>query len=135
MDFVLGLVPGYDLGQALGNPDAGPGDYFWGILGIIPGGKGAKVGFEGIFDAVRHLLKPGSSPGIFTFHGGQEGLESLFLEVGQHGRLIDHPTYKGLFVNLGQGANIGFRQSRRYGPTMDVNIPGINDIKRIHIPK
>ena len=133
-NFALGLIPGYDLGQALGNPDAGLGDYFLGVLGVIPGGKGAQVGFQGIFGAVRHLLTPGSSKGIFTFHGGQEGLESLFLEVGQHGRLIDHPTFKGLFVDLGQGANVTMRDSAKYGPTMGVKIPGI-DIDKIHLPK
>lgn len=48
-NFALGFIPGYDLGQALGNPDAGLGDYFLGVLGVVPGaGKGASAGIRGL---------------------------------------------------------------------------------------
>jgi hypothetical protein len=74
--------------------------------------------------------KPGSQ-GVRDLEGGQLEAESLFNRLCTGATKIDKPTYDGTMYQLRNGGTVGLRMSEKYGPTIDVNIPGVA-FKKIH---
>jgi hypothetical protein len=75
--------------------------------------------------------RPGTSPGIREVSTREE-LDDLFEQLRIHGS----PTsskYPGTGIDLEGGGFLGLRQSGRHGPTLDVNIPGVRDVRKIHV--
>lgn len=73
----------------------------------------------------------GTSPGIREVSTRKQ-LDDLFEELSIHGS----PTssrYPGTGVDLPGGGFVGLRQSQRHGPTLDINIPGLRDVRKIHV--
>lgn len=103
-------------------------------------GEGIPEGIRAI-EAVRELFAPGGkligeagrSEGVQILSGGKNAIETLFLDAAQHGRLIDKPFYNGLFVDLGQGSFVAYRDSLRHGPTIDFKLPGISEANKFHV--
>jgi hypothetical protein len=106
------------------------------IKGVFAVGAAVKI----VPQIIKDLFAPGGkligeagrTKGVQVIEGGRPAIESLFLEGAQQGRLIDHPTYKGLYIDLGNDAFIGFRESKQFGPTIDLKVPGL-DLDKIHI--
>jgi hypothetical protein len=71
------------------------------------------------------------TPGIREV-SSQKELDDLFEELRVHGT----PTgsrYPGSGYDLTGGGFIGRRQSKKFGPTLDINIPGVEDVTKIHV--
>jgi hypothetical protein len=75
--------------------------------------------------------RSGESPGIREVSTREE-LKDLFEQLRIHGT----PTssrYPGTGFDLPGGGFIGLRESRQHGPTLDINIPGLRDVRKIHV--
>jgi hypothetical protein len=75
--------------------------------------------------------RAGASPGIRELDTADE-LDEVFEVLRVHGS----PTtsrYPGAGFDLPGGGFVGRRESKRFGPTLDINIPGIDDIRKIHV--
>jgi len=71
------------------------------------------------------------SPGIREV-SSQKELDELFEQIRAHGT----PTqsrYPGTGYDLPGGGFVGRRESKRFGPTLDINIPAVRDVRKIHV--
>jgi hypothetical protein len=75
--------------------------------------------------------KTGSQAGIRELQGGQFEAESLFNRLCMGATKIAKPSYEGTMYEFENGGTVGLRMSDKWGPTIDVNIPGAA-ISRIH---
>ena len=64
----------------------------------------------------------------------EEELEEIFDELTANATSVNNPNYDGNGFRLPDGGFVGRRDSNKYGPTIDINIPGI-PIDKIHLPK
>jgi RHS repeat-associated protein len=86
------------------------------------------------------ILMPGGSPvgsynrdpQIRTVQTVNE-LQNTFNSLIVNATPINIPSYNGLMYQLPGGGTVGWRESSQYGPTIDVNIPGI-PYRKIHLP-
>ncbi len=66
-----------------------------------------------------------------------EGIRFLSRHENPAGvRAHETPTsrnYPGTGYELPGGGFVGRRQSERFGPTLDVNIPGVHDVRKVHV--
>ena len=75
--------------------------------------------------------RPGTTPGIREVPSAKD-LDELFEQLRKHGT----PTksrYPGSGYDLPGGGFVGRRESKRFGPTLDINIPGVPDVKKVHV--
>ena len=117
------------------------GDYVNGVIG------GAEVLWGLIFNQAqtprdilmpggRPIGQPGTSPGVRELPGGTQGAQDLFGQLTQGGTATNNPRYPGTQVALpNNGGTIGIRPVSGSGDTaIDVNIPGLTDVTKIHFP-
>ncbi len=90
---------------------------------------------------LENMLRPGgkligeagSSDNIRILQGNIKTAEDLTLDLGKIGQIRNHPNDPtGVVIDLPGGGYIGLRESKKYGPTIDINVPGFEDIRKIH---
>lgn len=74
---------------------------------------------------------PGTSPGIRRV-SSQKELDELFEQLRAHGTPTSR-NYPGTGYDLPGGGFVGRRQSHRFGPTLDVDVPGVHDVRKVHV--
>ena len=108
-------------------------------------GRGVSTASRGV-DDIAILERLGSSlrPGgkligrggtteeIRVLDGGREAAERYYKVLSEGGTPTNKPTYKGVGVDLPGGGFIGLRESTKHGLTIEINVPGFNDIQKIH---
>ena len=156
-ELLLGFVPGIDLYQALTSPDPNAVNIFIGALGLAPGGgktagttlnlarRLGQIEEENVarllnLQHLESILKPGgkligeagSRPGIRELAGDRKAAEDLILDLGKHGEIRNHPKDPGgVQFLLPGGGRLGLRESKS-GPAIDLKVPGLDDIDKIH---
>lgn len=113
-------------------------------LGALPLlGTIGKIG-ENVPEALRYLsdiLGPGGKligeagnrPDFRILTGDIKAAEDLTLDLGKLGQIRNRPSDPhDVAFNLPGGGFIGFRESQKYGPTIDINAQGFEDITKIH---
>jgi len=132
------------------------GQFTWGAVGVVPWTRilnflrGARAVLRGtraappvppsFADDVTHILAPGGElvgapgmrDGVRTLPS-RDALEDLFEQLSSHG-IPTTRTYGGRGFDLPNGGFVGLRHSRRWGTTIDVNLPGF-DIDKFHLPE
>jgi hypothetical protein len=73
------------------------------------------------------LGSPGIRPGIRTL-SSRQALDDLFEQLSARG-VPTNSKYPGTGFDLPDGGFVGLRESARYGPTIDINIPGFEVFK------
>jgi hypothetical protein len=53
------------------------------------------------------------------------------LDLGKGGQLGKR-DYNGVAIDLPGGGFIGLRESTKHGPTIDINVPGFEDVTKFH---
>lgn len=79
--------------------------------------------------------KKGARPEIRDLPGGDAAARRLFerLTAGRGGRDVTPPGHRGRLVELPDGSKIGYRATSSSGtPTVDINIPDLPGLRRIH---
>lgn len=145
LDF-LGLVPGLNIPANATNAtiSAVRGDYVDAALSAIGAlpvlGTIGKLGGR-LPDALRYLediLRPG---GKLIGEAGTKDVirvlpaserEALSVELSKVGSIVENQRYPGRIREVPGLGNIGFRDNSRFGPTIDINIEGFEDITKIH---
>jgi hypothetical protein len=92
---------------------------------------GAPTPAEIIRPGGNPIGRPGKTPGIRELPT-QKALDDLFDELRVHGA----PTrsrYPGVGYDLPDGGFVGRRESKQYGPTLDIKVQGIEDVSKIHV--
>jgi len=95
---------------------------------------------------VADILKPGGqligrvgkSPGVREVVGTADDAQALFNQLARGGNIRPHPKAPGgKLADLPGGGTVGFRASSKSGPpTVDINIPGFDGLKKIKfVPK
>ena len=105
------------------------------FLGTI--GKYGR-GSEAVLEHLTSILKPGGK--LIGEAGSKDTIrvvplsqrEALTTELSKVGNVISKPTYDGTFREISGLGNIGFRESKEFGPTIDIDIEGLRDIRKIH---
>jgi hypothetical protein len=96
---------------------------------------------EGVNDPALDILIPNGQP-IGTQQGrdsairtvqSEAELQQTFNALVANGTPVNNPKYKEAYL-LPNGGFVGWRNSQKYGPTISINIPGIQ-INKIHLPK
>ena len=81
----------------------------------------------------RPIGTPGSRPTVREVPGGLPEAQNMFDDLAQGGTPITRPGYPGTAVQPPEGGFIGLRPvSGSGGPAIDVNVPGIPEIEKIH---
>ena len=95
---------------------------------------------NGISDSPQDILMPGgqlvgkpSDPGVQEVQSEAE-IQEIFDALTADATPSTKPNYEGKGYDLPGGGFVGLRDSKKYGPTIDINIPGI-PIDKIHLPK
>jgi len=108
-------------------------------LGKVSGRVIGKLGQRSA-TAVKDILVPGGKligeagkrEGIRVVHGLDKA-EKIFKKLTRGGKRVKDSTHSGKRVKVPGGGEIGFRpKSRSGGPAIDVNIPSVPEIRRIH---
>jgi hypothetical protein len=97
----------------------------------VRGGAPGSAADEVLRPGGNAIGRAGASPGIRELDTADE-LDEVFEVFRVHGS----PTtsrYPGTGFDLPGGGFVGRRESKRFGPTLDINIPGIDDIRKIHV--
>jgi hypothetical protein len=76
--------------------------------------------------------RPGKSPGIREVTSQKE-IDDQFDALRMHGTPTQNLDYGGIGYDLRGGGFVGRRESKRFGPTLDVDIPNVTDVRKIHI--
>ena len=103
-----------------------------------------KIGAAGANKTLQHLtsiLKPGGKligeagvrPGIRVLSGDLKAAEDLALDLGKIGQIRNHPKDPGgVAFDLPGGGFVGLRESKEFGPTIDIKVPGFPEISKLH---
>jgi RHS repeat-associated protein len=75
----------------------------------------------------------GASAGIRVIGGGAFAIGRLFLQLTRGATQIEKPSYGGIMMQLPKGGTVGLRISDKFGPTLDIDIPGFDLVQKIHI--
>lgn len=108
-------------------------------LGRATKGRGALPRIAGGAAKPDEILRPGGeligttgrSPGIREVDSPAE-IDDLFERIRIHGT----PTKSrcgGEGYDLPGGGFVGRRNSKKYGPILDINLPGVDDIFKVHV--
>ncbi len=80
------------------------------------------------------MIGEAGSPGVRVLSGDIKAAEDLTLDLGKLGQIRNHPQVQdGVGIDLPGGGFIGFRpHSSSGGPTIDINVTGFDDFRKIH---
>ncbi len=128
--------PVMPVGFKVPHPDPSQSKFYVPAIGGFAGAGANKV-----LQQLQNILKPGGKLiGEAAGKGGQELIrvvpisqrEALTAELSKLGNVIDKATYNGTFREIPGLGSIGFRESKQFGPTIDINIRGLSGIEKIH---
>jgi hypothetical protein len=74
---------------------------------------------------------PGGDITIRNVSGGPQAARDIYDQLSQGGTRY-HGTYPGTAVELPNGGFIGIRDADTNNPTIDVNIPDVTRVSKIH---
>jgi hypothetical protein len=77
------------------------------------------------------IPSPGGDPSIRNVPGGPTAARRIYEQLAQGGRPY-HGDYPGTAVELPTGGFVGIRGADSDHPTIDVNIPGIPQVSKLH---
>lgn len=95
-------------------------------------------------ETIESILKPGgkligkagSSEDIRVLKGGKEVAEDLFAHLTKGAKQMDKPSYKGQAYEIDKDSFVGYRSTSKSGPpTIDINIPGLENITKLKFPE
>jgi RHS repeat-associated protein len=104
------------------------------LSGALGGLSRSSAAAEGVLRPRGELIgRAGSGVGVREVTGGVGEARALFGRLAAGAEVRPHPRVQGgLIADLPGGGTVGFRPSSRSGsPTVDVNLPGLDDVKKV----
>jgi hypothetical protein len=86
---------------------------------LLPGGEPIGTPSQGGDETVRNVL------------GGPEAAQQIYDQLSQGG-IPHNGNYPGTAVELPGGGFVGIRNMDSSNPTIDVNIPGVPRVRKLH---
>ncbi len=126
VDFLLSTVLPQNSGELAANLQSSA----MGLVGVV-GGEAAGL-MKLLMPEGRAIGEAGSSASIRVVKGGAGEAEKLFGELAKGGKVVENGKYPGTLVELPDGSRVGLRPASKSGPpTIDVNSPNVNSVKKI----
>ncbi|MCE3238680.1 MAG: Integrins alpha chain, partial [Gammaproteobacteria bacterium] len=96
-------------------------------------GSGSAVSLSDILMPNGELIgEAGSDETIRELSGGVQAAESMLQKLTDGGTLLNKPNYPGQLYSLSDGGYIGYRPISTSGPpTIDINVPGLDNITKL----